>query len=195
MAHHDKRTKKFIDRWTQFLIGGQIVLHSVLLLGLLALFLFADPFVTMFSTYSAEDHMAVAKELILLNSAKWPLFLLLLFFTGAVTVVFSHQIVGPVYKLSRIFAELTQRKLNTEARFRSTDYFQNLAGQLNQVIDRWRGDVNLVVECQKKAQSLVDELRKNPNSPEKVKDLEMVMASLSEIVRSYDGLERPLKEL
>jgi hypothetical protein len=87
---HDKRTKKFIDRWTQILIGGQIVLHAVLLVGLLGLFLFADPFVTMFSRYTAEDHMAIAKELIALNLSKWPLFILLALFTGAVSVIFSH---------------------------------------------------------------------------------------------------------
>lgn len=183
---HDKRTKKFIDRWTQILIGGQIVLHSVLLVGLLCLFLFAEPFVTMFSRYSAEDHVAIAKELILLNSSKWPLFLFLALFTGAVSVVFSHQIVGPIFKTNLILSQLGQRRLGILARFRKSDYFRDLERQLNQVIETWKGDLSSVADLQKRAQSLVDELKNRPNSPEKLKELEKILASLAELVRSYE---------
>ncbi|MFH1262258.1 MAG: hypothetical protein V1495_02270 [Pseudomonadota bacterium] len=185
---HDKRTRKFIDRWTQALIGGQIVLHGLLLVGLLALFLFADPFVTMFSRYSAEDHVAVAKELIALNASKWPLILLLLFFTGAVSVIFSHQIVGPIVKANSVLARLAGRQLGIRVQFRKTDYFKNLEEHLNLAIDRWRGDLSALAEGQRKTQTLIDELRAHPNSPEKFKELERAVASMAETLRSYEGL-------
>lgn len=173
MAHH-KRTRKFIDRTTQMLIGGQVVLHSLLLVGLLALFLFAEPFVTMFSNYSSEDHMAIAKELILLNSAKWPLFLLLLLFTGTASIIFSHQIVGPIYKVNQTLTKLSQRQLNLNVKFRKTDYFKPLEAQLNHVLERWKGDITIVKQT-------VEELKKNPGSQEK-------LAELENLINSYEGL-------
>ena len=90
----ERRTRKFINSWAQLSIAMEVVLHAILLVALIALILFAPPFVEMFSEYSAADHQAIAKELLHLNAGKWPLFLFLAVFIGPALLFVKAGVLG-----------------------------------------------------------------------------------------------------
>ena len=91
----DQRKRKFVDLKTQALIALEVMLHALILPILIIIFLSIDPFSTMFSSHTAEEHFIAAKDLLTMNLGKWPLLILLILFVGFLSVVFSHHIAGP----------------------------------------------------------------------------------------------------
>src|SRR5262245_6523955 len=122
----NRRSHKFIDRWAQIRIAGEVVLYAVTYLALVSMILFVPPFVTMFSSYSSDDHQAIAKELFYLNYTKWPLFLGLALFVGLASILFSHRIVGPGQQLQKGLHELTEGNFSFRLKLRKWDFLKEL---------------------------------------------------------------------
>ncbi|HLG18925.1 MAG TPA: hypothetical protein VI895_03795 [Bdellovibrionota bacterium] len=184
---NERRSRKFINSWAQVSMAAEIVLHALLLVALIALILFAWPFAGMLSPYSLEDHQAIAKELFLLNYSKWPLFVALAVFVGFVSILFTHHIVGPGYKFERALGELMERNLDVSITLRKWDYFREIQDGLNRVVTRWREDLGKVSRDQKKALSLIRDLRGKTLTAEKGEEIEQLLLSIGVITDSYKG--------
>lgn len=188
-GQNERRSHKLINRWAQLRIAAEVVLHAVLLVALIALLLFSPPFVTMFSDYSAEDHVAVARELVLLNASKWPLFVGLALFVGLVSVIFSHHIVGPAYQILRASSTLGERDLSVKVEFRKWDYLNELEDVFNQMTGRFRSDLSSIKQRQNEALKICRGLRSQSGSSEELAKLEQSLAAMGETLGSYTGLE------
>ncbi len=184
----ERRTHKFINSWAQISIALEVVLHAILLVALIALILFAPPFVEMFSQYSAADHQAIAKELVQLNAGKWPLFVFLAIFIGVVSILFSHHIVGPAHQLNRVIGYLRDRKLDARLRFRKWDYLIDVQDGMNEVISAWSSDIQSIQESQKEALNLAKEIKGGSAGDGKAEQLEKKLQDIQKVLDSYKGL-------
>lgn len=186
----ERRKRKLISNWAQLLIAVEVVLHALLLVALISLFLFAEPFMTMFSDYSADDHTAIAKELFHLNASKWPLFILLAIFTGFVSVLFSHHIVGPIQQLTHVLKDLGDRKLSAKVKFRKSDYLMEIETQLNTAISRWKEDITLLKTQINRLKESLDRFRFSPKQKEKAEEIQETIASMNQVLRMYEDMEK-----
>ncbi len=185
---NERRRKKFINSWAQLSIAVEVVLHSLLLLSLISLLLFAPPFVTMMSHYSVADHQAVARDLWEMNISKWPLFLVLAVFVGFISVLFSHHIVGPGYKFEHILHELNERNLAQTVILRKWDYLVEVQGELNRHILQLREDLGKIRECSGNSLEVLADLRPKV-STEAAQQLEKQLSEISHILKAYRGIE------
>lgn len=68
--------------------------------------------------------------------------------TGALTIIFtlviSHRIAGPLYRLEKDIAEVNKGNLNMEIRVRKDDELQDLAKSLNQMLKLINNTVSVV---------------------------------------------------
>ncbi len=183
----ERRKRKWISSWPQFVIALEVILHALISCGLICVFLFVDPFITMFSEYSAQDHIAIAKELFYLNAGKWPLFLGLLVFVGAISVIFSHQIVGPIYKLRHVLFDLAKGKLDLNIRFRKWDFLSELETPLNQVITQWKSDLSSIRQHEEQALELLHQMARGTPSKEQLKELENSLIEIQTTLSRYKG--------
>jgi len=183
----ERRRKKFINSWAQLSIAAEVVLHSLLLLTLVALILFAPPFVTMFSDFSLEDHQAIAKELFFLNSAKWPLFAALALFVGLISILFSHHLVGPAFKFRRALGELSERNLVAIVKLRKWDYFQEVEEELNKHVARLKDDLEAIRSHQERASQTLRDAKGQLGS--KAGEIENELEAIRQVVRNYVGLK------
>jgi hypothetical protein len=181
----NRRTHKFINSWAQLSIALEVILHAVLLVALIGLILFAPPFVEMFSQYSAEDHQAIARELVHLNAGKWPLFAFLAFFIGIVSILFSHHIVGPAYQLGRVLDRLKERDLDVAVKFRKWDYLSEVQDGFNQAVTCWREDIAAVGRQQREALSICREMKSGSASPRQLDEMETRLVEIEKVVQTY----------
>jgi methyl-accepting chemotaxis protein len=54
---------------------------------------------------------------------------------SVVSVILSHRIAGPLYKLSQFFSKVTQGSIAERLTFRKADHFQELASDYNEMMD------------------------------------------------------------
>ncbi len=154
----DKRRKKFIDAVTQFQIAFEILIHSFLFLILIILVLYVNPMATMFSDYSLEAHQNALISLIEINSGKWLLFVLVALIVSYVSILFSHRICGPAYKLKMLISRYSERDLRMESYLRKNDYLSEVSEALSSLRDTMLEDAELFRRIIKEATSEIENI-------------------------------------
>ena len=76
---------------------------------------------------------------------------IVLFLVGFASIVFSHKVAGPVYRLEQAACEVAKGDLTSNVRLRGDDELKNLSNVFNSVVD----NINLLV---KKDQKLITDL-------------------------------------
>ena len=61
--------------------------------------------------------------------------------TFIISIFMSHRIAGPLYKLSRFFREARDGNLEQKISFRKKDYFQELVGEYNDMMESIRNRI------------------------------------------------------
>jgi methyl-accepting chemotaxis protein len=54
---------------------------------------------------------------------------------SVVSVILSHRIAGPIYKMTQFFSKVVQGSIAERISFRKADHFQELAGSYNEMMD------------------------------------------------------------
>ena len=103
---------------------------------------------------------------------------------GIVSILFSHHIVGPTYRLRRVLTHLKNRDLNLRVKFRKWDYFSDLEEEMNHVISAWKEDMTTVAKEQKEALSVCHNAKGSPS----IEEIEERLKSIEKVVQSYTDL-------
>ena len=174
------RKKKLIDFFTQLQIALEILLHVVLFAVLVILIMYISPLATMFSDYSLETHQDMLATLIKMNMGKWPLFILIAMIVSLVSVLFSHRICGPAYRIKSIIEKYALRDYRPSTNLRKHDYLHDLVDSLITLKGTIGNDVKTmrekVFELKKHIESIADENQKKKLF-ELSEELESVLSS------------------
>ena len=182
----NKRKKKFIDFKTQSLIALEVMLHSLILPLLIYIFLAVDPFSTIFSSNSAETHYDAVRDLVNMNIAKVPIFVIILLFIGFLSIIFSHHIAGPAFRFVKALRAILEKDLTHTIVLRKWDYLQNVGTEFNIAISNLSSDLRTIQESSKKISDLTEDLNKSRGDLKKeIKDIVDNSKRIEEIVSTY----------
>lgn len=147
--------------------------------------------------------MAEADDLTntLLNFAAefWPRLILLIFvnviIVFIVSVMYSHQIAGPAYKLEKSIKRITNGDLNFEVYLRHNDNLKELATALNGFLDKFRGTLAT-------AKSLSEDISARLSTVESDENFKQLAAKATELrelinqfkITSEDGKKETVNE-
>jgi methyl-accepting chemotaxis protein len=113
----------------------------------------------------------------------WLLVFLQLLFLGItflISIFMSHRIAGPLYKLSKFFADAENGNLDQDLYFRKNDHFQDLADDYNRMIAGIRGTLGKNVTTASTAITRVERALGHVDE-EGRKELEEALTALREI--------------
>jgi methyl-accepting chemotaxis protein len=137
-----KRRTYYIDKHFQ---TKHMLLTMLLLLTYTFAFIiiiFAPYILTLFLDYPLAEKAEAARTLLLLHSTVWPGIGGVILLFGAVSIFISHKTAGPLYRLKKSIAEITEGNLDVKIRLRKWDDLKDLAEHVNMLAEELRNFVN-----------------------------------------------------
>jgi methyl-accepting chemotaxis protein len=104
--------------------------------------IFAPYILTLFLDYPLAEKAEAARALLLLHSTVWPGIGGVILLFGAVSIFISHKTAGPLYRLKKSIAEITEGNLDVKVRLRKWDDLKDLAEHVNMLAEELRNFVN-----------------------------------------------------
>ena len=133
-----KRRNYFIDRKLQ---TKYIIVTLLLLLVYTALFvviLFTPYIIPLQMDYSLEEQSRAARMLLALHKSVWPALGLVIVIMSGLSIFVTHRVAGPVYRLRKALSEVAAGNLNFTIKLRKNDDLQDLAADMNLVVEELR---------------------------------------------------------
>jgi methyl-accepting chemotaxis protein len=148
-----KRRNYFIEKRFQLKYS---ILTMLLLLSFSFIFIiiiFAPYMLTLYFDYPLVEKTEAARAILLLHAKVWPGIGAVILLFGVISILISHKVAGPLYRLKKTLAEVTAGNLNVVVKLRKWDDLKDLADHLNILIDELRtfvttlrNDYNLLSE-------------------------------------------------
>lgn len=141
MMNFTKRKNYFIEKKFQ---TKYLLLTIIMLLIYTFLFvtiIFAPYILKLYFNYPLAEKAEAAKVLLLLHGTVWPWIGGVILFFGAVSILISHKIAGPLFRMKKTLSQLTEGNLNTSIRLRKWDDLQDLADHINLLTEELRNFV------------------------------------------------------
>ena len=82
-----------------------------------------------------EDQARVATVMLGLEETVWPALILVLVLVFIGTILFSHRVTGPIYRLERAIEEFVSGNLKERIRLRKTDEFKEIETMVNKLAE------------------------------------------------------------
>ncbi len=134
--HPYVRRYKFIDKKQQIRFAVDVALHSLLFPILLLLLLILPPYSTILLRKKAVLVKPIILDFFRVCWEHWWVVLLALFCVGYYSILFSHQIMGPMRRFENA---LLKRKADAhtpvKCNLRKRDYFHNFSKLLEEVLN------------------------------------------------------------
>lgn len=126
----NRRKGRLVDRQFQIGLAWRMLL-VFLLLFLTGIFLvFAPSMLGLLAGGTVESLEPAATEFLILHRRIWPAVVVVLFGMFAYTIVVSHRIAGPVYRINEVLRKMIRGEFPARVTFRKGDYFQETADLL-----------------------------------------------------------------
>ncbi|MGH7256689.1 MAG: HAMP domain-containing protein [Nitrospirales bacterium] len=174
-------------------IGFLLFVYSVLLFGLAYMAPYIRPALKLISPAPLEERAAAATQFLVLGQTLWPAILALIVVAGLFSVIITHRVAGPLYRLEQSAREVAQGNLSLRLRFRKNDQIHELSEVINEALANL--DHTLVEVRHREANLrtavrwIVDELKPDPSvKPEVMKQLELALeegARIEDVLRRY----------
>lgn len=141
MNNFTKRKNYFIEKKFQ---TKYLLLTIILLLAYTLLFvtiIFAPYILKLYLNYPLSEKAEAAKVMLLLHGTVWPWIGGVILFFGAVSILISHKIAGPLFRMKKTLSQVTQGNLNASIKLRKWDDLKDLADHINLLIEELRNFV------------------------------------------------------
>lgn len=133
-----KRRNYFIEKKFQ---TKYIILTILMLLSYSFLFIiiiFAPYILTLHFNYPLAEKVDAARVLLLLHSTIWPWIGGVILFFGVVSIFVSHKIAGPLFRIKKSLAQVSEGDLSVVIKLRKWDDLKDLAEHINVLIEELR---------------------------------------------------------
>jgi len=133
-----KRRHFFIEKKFQ----AKYVLLTILMLltytFIFVVIIFAPYILKIYFDYPLPEKTEAARVLLVLHETVWPWIGGVILFFGAISIFISHKVAGPLFRLKRSLAQVTQGDLNVHIKLRKWDDLKDLADHVNTLIEELR---------------------------------------------------------
>ena len=140
---NDRRKTRLADRRFQFGLAWRMLLVFLLFFVAGILLVFAPSVIGLLTGADLAELEPAAEELLILHQRIWPAVLFVLVGVFLYTLVFSHRIAGPIYRINKAIEMMLRGECPKRITLRKGDHFQETAElleRLAQQIDRQQGD-------------------------------------------------------
>lgn len=131
-----------------------LIAYSVILLSAI----FAPYFSALFSDLPLMEKAVAADVILILHSNIWFGIGVIIILCGIYSIFTTHRIVGPVFVFNRMVREVTKGNLTLRARLRKGDEHQDVAANLNKMVDNLESSLLEVDSDYQKLLSYISEL-------------------------------------
>jgi len=101
-----------------------------------------------------------AQEFLALHSRVWPPVLGLIALLVVHNILFTHRIVGPLYRIRNELRKIGDGNLFVQVKLRGSDYLDKEAASVNEMVDALRMKIRTIEQNQKKASAALVELQR-----------------------------------
>lgn len=186
--------KKPVHRRNFFIkkdLQGKLIFHSFLLAfaGVVAFALIFSLLSADNLTISYQDQylrigrtpMILLKQLL---TAHWLFLVFVGFFIVANTLLLSHRIAGPHYRLEQTFSAMENKNLDQCIHLRAKDLGKELAEQLNRINAMLSGDLHRMQRLCKEMELIIAEQREGPDIQRR-EELQKKLTALNKHLSGY----------
>jgi len=132
----NRRKGRLVDRQFQVGLAWRILLVFLLFFFLGIFLVFAPSMFGLITGESLETLEPAAKEFLVLHHRIWPAVVIVVIGMFAYTILVSHRIAGPVYRINIVLRKLIGGEIPDTVAFRKGDYFQETAELLQSLAKR-----------------------------------------------------------
>ena len=158
-----------IQRTYAIWFGLFMFFSSLLVFGLAFLAPFIPPALKLVSQIPLEERARAANQLLILAQTVtvWPALAVLIPAAAVFSIYLTHRLAGPLFRLEQTARELIRGNLALRIRLRKGDELHELAGLLNEVLDKLEQAFRGIRESQTHVREvlswIMDEMRKQPS--------------------------------
>jgi methyl-accepting chemotaxis protein len=135
------RRNYFIEKKFQ----AKYILLTILLLlfytFLFVVLIFSPYIFTLYFDYPLAEKAEASRAMLLLHSTIWPKLGLIIFVFSIASIFITHKVAGPVYRLKKSIAQVTEGDLSVVIKLRKGDDLKDLAEHINLLIANMRNFV------------------------------------------------------
>jgi hypothetical protein len=138
----DRRKTRLADRRFQFGLAWRMLLAFFLFFVAGIMLVFAPSVIGLLAGADLAELKPAAEELLILHHRVWPAVLFVLVGVFLYTLVSSHRIAGPIYRINKAIEMMLRGEYPKSITLRKGDHFQETAKlleRLSQQIDRQQG--------------------------------------------------------
>ncbi|MFP3870322.1 MAG: hypothetical protein ACLFVT_05500 [Syntrophobacteria bacterium] len=176
MRQKKRRVYPIVDRSLQYRFLAVILCYCMLIVIVLALFLFVPDLIKLLNEeLSIQTRAAAADKVLTLHSRLWPAVITLVCCIGLHSVGTFHRFMGPVYRFRRAFAQVKSGDLSLRIKLRRKDYLHQEEEAFNKMVqtfaEKW-GDIQLAcMDALKCLGDLEEAMRMRENRQEAYQEL------------------------
>lgn len=163
-----KRRKRYYIHGIQKKYAFLTFLLLIIYTFILAIALFLPPALKLMDEAPLEEQMQAASQFIALSDRLWPAILVSLPVFMVLSVLLTHKLAGPVYRLEKSLKQIADGDLGLNVRFRPGDDLQELGVLLNQIIYRQSEALRTVQSVQQNLEKSIGEIRGAQADPERL---------------------------
>jgi len=158
-----------IQRTYAIWFGLFMFFSSLLVFGLAFLAPFIPPALKLVSQIPLEERARAANQFLILAQTVtvWPALAVLIPAAAVFSIYLPHRLAGPLFRLEQTARELIRGNLALRIRLRKGDELHELAGLLNEVLDKLEQAFRGIRESQTHVREvlswIMDEMRKQPS--------------------------------
>jgi len=158
-----------IQRTYAIWFGLFMFFSSLLVFGLAFLAPFIPPALKLVSQIPLEERARAANQFLILAQTVtvWPALAVLIPAAAVLSIYLTHRLAGPLFRLEQTARELIRGNLALRIRLRKGDELHELAGLLNEVLDKLEQAFRGIRESQTHVREvlswIMDEMRKQPS--------------------------------
>lgn len=137
-----KRRKILVENFQYRLLAANLIYFlTILLIFAGALFL---PLIIQLKSaaLSWDDKQAAASQFLSLHTRLWPAIFVVFVLLGLHSIVVSHRIAGPLYRLRQLLKAVAEGDLSVRATIRKNDYLAKEADVVNELIAAFTRKIN-----------------------------------------------------
>ncbi|MFH0925920.1 MAG: hypothetical protein V1872_09895 [bacterium] len=156
-----RRKIYLIDKTHQIRFMLLIVCYLIIYGGLFAFTIFFPSIKIILSgTASLASRFAASKELLFLDTVFWPAIALLVVVIGVHSIIITHKIFGPLYKIKKTLHNMAAGNFTSNTKLRKHDYLKDFAEELNNCNLLIKNKLKNLHTGQKEILDLLNELEK-----------------------------------
>jgi hypothetical protein len=136
----NRRRSRLVDSRFQLGLAWRMLLVFLLFFFGGVVLVFAPSMIALFTGESLEALEPAAVEFLVLHKRVWPAVLFVLVGLAVYTVLLSHRIAGPVYRINSVLRKMLDGEFPPTIAFRRGDYFGDTAQLLERLSRKLAGE-------------------------------------------------------